>query len=605
MNARMNLTTQVLLVIFILLACEIGLLGWVGSLLKQSYEKTDHERSVIETIDHLERLSMLREKATSGLLQQQMFLKDDRDSLRYKETFGKYIEAIPEEMRIVVEKTQDDADVATDARQLQQIILSGTKEMVFERDLYLTGKDDSMHVLSLNRAANAAAQLTKQILDHYKNLEQEAKRRESESRRNLDAALVVAVVLNIVFALSLASLFVAGILRRLNVVTENSKKLALGIPLSAPMQGKDEIANLDHVFHGMAKALEEATHKERAIVENAVDIICSVDSRLKFAAVNPASQAVLGFSQDDLLGKNILNIIAPEMIDDARHSFENIMHTEAKSEFETILVTKSGAQVDVLCSARWSPQERAIFCVLHDISQAKEMDRLKREFAAMVSHDLRTPLSSIMGTIEMFTIGIYDSTTEVGKKRLNTALSNVNRLLNLVNDLLDVEKLDAGKMKMDFQTMNVADAVKKSIDAVASVAENHGVKVASEVPEINISGDEDRLIQVMVNLLSNAIKFSPKDSSVCISADLEISKGANEFCELQITDQGRGIPEDQVPLLFERFRQTEKKDGKRGVGTGLGLAISKAIVEGHDGTIKATSELGKGTTIWIRLPVSH
>lgn len=618
MNSRMNLTAQVLVVICILLVCEVGLLGWLGSLLKDAEAQINHERKVLKTIDHLERLSMLREKATSGLLQQQMFLKDAPDSRRYRETFGRYLEEIPAEMKTVVDLVQDDAEVSANARNLQRVLLEGAQEMRLERDLYLTKQDDAFHVMKLNRLANSASQLTQLILDHYRNLEQDAERYEGESRANLEKALVIVLVFNILLALCLATLFIRGIIRRLRIVTENSQKLALGAPLNAPMRGGDEIATLDHVFHQMAEALEEAARKERAIVENAVDIICSIDSRMRFAAVNPASQSVLGYSPDDLIGKNILTLVAPTHIDGTRERFDNIMRDETKSEFETVLITKSGAHIDVACSARWSKQERAIFSVIHDISQAKEVARLKQEFAAMVSHDLRTPLSSVHGTLELLLADVYDSRDEVGKNRLRKALASLDRLLSLVNDLLDLEKLDAGKMVMELKPTSVPELIKKSIDAVSGFAESHKVQVSGDAAEIVVMADEDRVIQVMVNLLSNAIKFSPVGASVRISAVQSSSDkdngarsgesqgaGVRRDCEIQIADQGRGIPADQLPFLFERFRQSQKGDGKRGVGTGLGLAICKAIVEGHEGTIGASSEAGQGTTVWLRLPIAN
>jgi PAS domain S-box-containing protein len=497
---------------------------------------------------------------------------------------------------------QDDPEVAANAKELQKVLLLGTAEMQVERAIYISGENDSFHIIKLNRLSNSASRLTQLILDHYRNLEQDAVRHQGESRANLETAFFVVVGLNIVIVLGLGMFFISGIIKRLKIVTENSQKLALGTPLNAPMRGSDEIATLDHVFHQMAQALDEAAHKERAIVENAVDVICSIDNRSRFAAVNPASQAVLGYSPDELIGKNILTIIAPDRVDSTRLGFENIMRNSEKSEFETMLITKSGTQIDVVCSARWSPQERAIFCVIHDISQAKEMDRFKQEFTAMVSHDLRTPLSSVYGTLELLKAGVYDSRDEIGKSRLDTALGSLNRLLNLINDLLDLDKLEAGKMTMDLRLARVSDITTKSIDAVAGFAESHKVQITADVPAINIAADEDRLIQVMVNLLSNAVKFSPPESSVKITASRCSDESGNSYCEIQISDQGRGIPSDQIPFLFERFRQTDKGDGKRGVGTGLGLAICKAIVEGHEGTIGAISEPGKGTTIWVKLP---
>ncbi len=234
-------------------------MGWLGYVLKNAESRIDHERKVVETIDHLERLSMLRETATSGLLQQQMFMKDAPTSRRLYQTFGQYLEQIPIEMQTVLGLVEDEPEASADAEKLQRVLQMGVQEMVFERDLYLSGKDDAYHVMSLNGLSHSASQLTKRILDHYRNLEQEAVHHEVESRANLRSALYVVVGLNIVIVLGLGALFISGVLKRLNIVTENSRKLALGNPLSAPMKGTDEIATIDQ-FHQMAKrGIEDST----------------------------------------------------------------------------------------------------------------------------------------------------------------------------------------------------------------------------------------------------------------------------------------------------------------------------------------------------------
>lgn len=156
------------------------MLGWLGSLLKNAESQIDRERKVVETIDHLERLSVLREKATSGLLQQEMFLKDEPGSERYRQTFGQYIEQIPVEMRTVVQLVQDDSAVAGAGKELQRVLAQGTDAMQVERAYYVRGQDDAFLVMKLNHLANSASQLTQQILDHYRNLEQEAVRHEGD-----------------------------------------------------------------------------------------------------------------------------------------------------------------------------------------------------------------------------------------------------------------------------------------------------------------------------------------------------------------------------------------------------------------------------------------
>ncbi len=231
---------------------------------------------------------------------------------------------------------------------------------------------------------------------------------------------------------------------------------------------------------------------------------------------------------------------------------------------------------------------------------------MKQEFISMVSHDLRTPLSAIQGSIELVKEGMYDSKDEAGKSALQKMYLSTNRLLTLVNDLLDIEKLEAGKMVKELKRTNLDDVFRKAVGSVAGFAEVHEVEVEYREEDIFVLADEDRLVQAVVNLLSNAIKFSNSPATVQIKTQLIDEKNADQnvpFCEVQIIDQGRGISEEKAKTLFQRYSQAEKSDNKRGVGTGLGLAISKAIVECHNGSIGVRSKEQEGSTFWFRVPL--
>ena len=226
-----------------------------------------------------------------------------------------------------------------------------------------------------------------------------------------------------------------------------------------------------------------------------------------------------------------------------------------------------------------------------------ELDRLKKEFVSMVSHDLRTPLTSIGGLLEFLEAGMLGELTEKGKRQVGMAQNDTERLIGLINDLLDIDKLESGLLDMQFGPTDMRTVVNRSIAAVTSLTNARKMTIKVEIAEEELFADADRLVQVVVNLLSNAIKFSPSPSSIeidCISND--------ECVTLRITDHGRGIPSSHKEAIFDRFSQVEIADSKKLGGSGLGLAICKQIIEQHNGKIGVESEEGKGSTFWFELP---
>jgi signal transduction histidine kinase len=225
---------------------------------------------------------------------------------------------------------------------------------------------------------------------------------------------------------------------------------------------------------------------------------------------------------------------------------------------------------------------------------------MKREFIAMVSHDLRTPLTSIQGFLSLLDAGVYGQISDSGMESLEIADSSISRLIKLVNDLLDAERLESGKMELNLGTCSILHLFESSADAVETFADQQGVKLTVVAPSHehdSVYADGDRLIQVLVNLLSNAIKFSASGTKVTLA-----SIPVEDMIELQVIDEGRGIPAEFLDSVFERFKQVKKSDSKNRKGTGLGLAICKAIIEKHGGQIGVRSEEGKGSTFWFRIP---
>jgi len=223
---------------------------------------------------------------------------------------------------------------------------------------------------------------------------------------------------------------------------------------------------------------------------------------------------------------------------------------------------------------------------------------MKADFVNMVSHDLRTPLTGMRAFLDTLGAGVYG---ELNKKGVNAATriqSSLSRLVNLVNDLLDVEKMEAGRMEMRFNTYSLKHLIDSSLDMVKSFADEQKVTIEmAEIVDADVLADLDRMVQVLQNLLANAIKFSPQGETVTISSTVEPG-----YVKVSVTDHGAGIAESDVGHIFDRFRQVApSKTGVKG-GTGLGLAICKAILEQHNGSVGVESQVGKGSTFWFRIP---
>lgn len=240
-----------------------------------------------------------------------------------------------------------------------------------------------------------------------------------------------------------------------------------------------------------------------------------------------------------------------------------------------------------------------IFISARDISERKRVERLKNEFVSTVSHELRTPLTSIAGSLGLLAGGAAGAMGDRAKHLITIAHSNSLRLVRLINDILDIEKIEAGRMTFELRSLELGDVVRQSIADIRSYADQYGVELelAPGGEGLMVHGDEDRLVQVVTNLLSNAIKFSPQGERVTASIQAE-----GEAVTVIVKDRGPGIPEAFRPRLFTKFAQADGSDSRRKGGTGLGLAIVREIVERHAGAVSFRTELGVGTAFEVRLP---
>jgi PAS domain S-box-containing protein len=265
-----------------------------------------------------------------------------------------------------------------------------------------------------------------------------------------------------------------------------------------------------------------------------------------------------------------------------------------------LAVRKDGTQfpVDVSESTFVLAEEQKTIVVFLDKTAEQELERVKREFMAMVTHEIRTPISSVYGILALLEAGALGEMTEKGRSLASSVRVTCKRVIGLISDLLDLEKIQAGKFTLDRKQVSVRYVMETSYDNIASLAEARNITIDLPQTELCCFADEDRLVQVIVNLISNAIKYSADGSSI----KLTIEEATDNYLKFSVIDRGRGIPEDKLKKVFSQFEQVELDDAKKKGGTGLGLAICQAIVAEHGGEIGVESKLGQGSCFWFTMP---
>lgn len=318
-----------------------------------------------------------------------------------------------------------------------------------------------------------------------------------------------------------------------------------------------------------------------------------------FIEVNPSFLRLTGYSHDEVLGQRATDLQlglteAASAKGLAELSAVGVLHNR-----EVELRTKSGEMRTLLLSVELIDiaGNPCALTVANDITERK---RLENEFISMVSHELRTPLNALIGSLDLLSTGRLGTLTDKGQHVINIAINNAMRLIRLVNDILDLERMKSGKFTLQKRPCDVADLLNQAQELLQSVAEQAAVHMLVEPLDVKVEVDCDRILQLLTNLLSNAIKFSQPNSKVWLTAQQK-----DDYLEIQVKDQGRGIPADKLHLIFERFQQIDASDARQKGGTGLGLAICRQIVEQHDGRIWADSLIGQGSTFHITLPLNR
>lgn len=571
-----------------------------------------------------------------------------------------------------------------------------------------------------NLAQEASVQLHELASDQSLK-ERESLDAQSHLRTMVKLCLILGVAINLALSIMVLTWFSRNITKRLHVIADNSDRVARGESLNPALEGSDEIAGLDRAIHAMAASISTLTSRERALVENAEDIICSIDQSGKILSINPAVLPRWGYEAEELTGARVAKLMTPEDFERFQKALADQLETGSAFPLEIGIKHKDSSPIEALWSTHWSEQENCFICICHDvtrknkserliraaearfrsiidnlpigllicnehgfielanpdlmkmfalskppiglplgrllaessgeqsnlqfnpddllgesiecsvrredgskfpveltchkitgeapdpdsyllliadITQRSEIERLKQEFIMILSHELRTPLTSLRMLLELLFSGAYGDLNEKGQSKVQVAERNITRLVKLIQELLDFETIETNKLEMEIGFCDLTDTIERAVEASRGPATNKRIDLLTDLCELTVNADSDRLIQVLINLIANAIKYSPEGEPITVS-----SREEGDFARISVSDRGPGIEAEHRQMIFERFKQVDPAASRGKGNVGLGLAISKAIVDRHGGLIGVDSELGKGSTFWFTVPL--
>ncbi|NJK68052.1 MAG: PAS domain-containing protein [Microcoleus sp. CSU_2_2] len=330
--------------------------------------------------------------------------------------------------------------------------------------------------------------------------------------------------------------------------------------------------------------------------------IFKIDAEGKCIYTNPRCQAIGGFTSAEALGDGWMQFVHPEDLKAVLSlwSVEKSLDREFSSEFRHIHRDGTIRFCRVKTAPIFSGNGQLIGHVgtVADVTESRAIEKMKNEFISIVSHELRTPLASIRGSLGLLVAGVLQNQPETAKRMLEIASSDTERLVRLVNDILDLERLNSSQVTLAKQWCDAATLMRQSVETVHSLAADNKINLSILPETAQIWAEPDRIIQTLVNFLSNAIKFSPPGSTVTLRVQAMVDRVLFE-----VKDRGRGIPADKLETIFGRFQQVDASDSRQKGGTGLGLAICRSIVQQHGGRIWAESVVGEGSSFYFTLPV--
>ena len=363
-------------------------------------------------------------------------------------------------------------------------------------------------------------------------------------------------------------------------------------------------ANIDELDESRA---EQATLADefRQLIDSAMDGLITIDDEGIVLTMNAAAEAMFVHAAEEVIGESVMMLMPESQGDQHIRQLHHYVQTGelrilgTNVEVEGLRSDGTEFPIDVSVNDFWRDDRRIFTIIMRDITERREIDRMRDQFVATVSHELRTPLTSLRGSLGLMSLDALGSVSDQAQRMLEIAVGNTDRLIRLVNDILDVEQMATGEMPIDRMWADSARIVATAVDEMQGISEAADITVTASDYSVNVWADPDRIVQTIANLLNNAIKFSPTGSTVRVSTEVR-----DDLLLFKVADEGRGIAPEHHEMIFDRFWQADSTDAREQQGTGLGLAICRSIVQQHGGSIWVESTVGEGSTFCFTVPLT-
>ncbi|MBX9692029.1 MAG: PAS domain-containing protein [Cyanobacteria bacterium] len=587
----------VLLVVFPLLCQVMFVVALIALMVRIEAEMVteSHSRDLISSIFKLSRQAMDSVYTLNLESQLNSTNVSDRASDEALVSFRKNLDE-------VVQLASQDRQQEKDARILaaHAAVIMGKFQEV--RDLYHNGQPDRKRINESNRALLRSGSLFTNVVAHMISKEEAALAQGPARSRMLRSVarltFLGALIASIFTAVWLGLMYARAIRQPLSIIEVNTRRLSEHQELLPISEGVDEISQLDRLLHDVADAVELNLARERDAIENAADLICSLDRQGMFSRVNQFSQTLLGIAAGDLCGSFLLDLVVPEQCAFAEKQLADCRSAEQMQVFELQLLSPTAGVIDTRWSVLWSESDASLFCVVHDITMEKAIETVKEDFLNMITHDLRSPLTSMRGSMTVILEGLRGDISQAVREEVTGSARNIELLIGFVDDLLDFQKLKDGKVALAVDEVDVRSVIDDAIKMVERLAASKEITIVCPDESLAIDliqADHRKLVQVVTNLLTNAVKFSPSNSAIRI----DVTSTADEY-RLSVSDNGPGVPlmfREKIFLPFEQLPSERAKEG-----SGLGLAICKLIAEAHGGSMGVGENQPEGSIFWISLP---
>jgi PAS domain S-box-containing protein len=584
----MSLSRKGLIFLIGLLTLQIGL----GAALYDLHRRTQEELARIT--ESLRLSDKLCRTLTEISLVRRAINGQDVEALQECEaTLGRSLEALIFEYKGPAEKLSAINDAHTHLLICNKVI-ERAKRLIREGNFTKSGDKEIYPALRENITAvvRDTSPLIA-VLEEQQTTTQRALKNE-ESMRELNSFLICAGIALEILLIGLAyGLFTHDVARRMGTIIENTNRISQQQPLLPKVEGTDEISRLDLAFHKLASVLSTADREARILIEKQRDVICRLDRDLEFIHLNPACQTQFGLSPEELVHRHLADLIHPDDSGSARERFEQSIFA-AQPPFEVRVVHPDKSVSESLWSVRWSAYSQSFLCIAHDITAQKQAERLRQEVLQMVGHDLKSPLTTVSGFLQLMQTPNLAELTPPGRAQVEDGLVAADQMSTLIKALLNLEMIRAGMFTLQRERIPLSEIITSATETAEEDARRSGVLITKGDTNLEVYADKERLEQALHCFLANAIKRSKRGSEVIVKADR-----AGDAIHVGVTDTGSIIAQELLQHIFEPFHAN---DANHRGSSNLSMALCKAIVELHGGRISAQSMDG-WTAFAFELPV--